>query len=1097
MVSKFRYVPILFILIIAQSCHKSSISKKNALFQKHMEKEAGIHFSNAITESDTFNYFTFPYLYLGGGVAIGDLNNDGLSDIYFTGNMVSNKLYINLGNLQFKDITLESGTSGDHRWYTGVTMTDINNDGWLDIYLSVSGKDGNTSNQLFVNNGDLTFADKASQYGIADHGNSIQSTFFDYDNDGLQDLFVANYPIISLSMGNQYYHNKMVENDPVNSGHLYRNTGDGHFEDVTEQAGVQNYGLTLGLVASDLNNDGWKDLYLSNDFNVPDYLYINNQDGTFSEAIKKASGHTSFFGMGIDAADFNNDGWIDLIQSEMNPEDYKRSKKNMASMNPASFQERRELGFHHQYMQNSLQLNNGNQNDIPVFSEISRYAKMAATDWSWACLFADFDNDGLKDVYISNGMKRDVNDNDIRLMSERRAVFNDTQVPMSEYPSVPIDNYAYHNTGGVHFEEVTQEWGLDYKGFTHGVAYGDLDNDGDLDLVLNNLDDTALIFENVIQNRNYLRVQLKGPENNPLGLGALVEIHTKNRVQTQELTLTRGYQSSMEPILHFGLGNFTEIDSMRIIWPDQKTSVQGAVTANQTVQVSYASSLDPTIKAKPKREFQEISDQSKIAFKHHEDNYDDYLYEPLLPHRNSRYGPGLAVGDVNNDGLDDFYVGNAAGQEAALFIQKENGTYEELVGPWKDDSAHEDTGAVFGDFDNNGTLDLYVASGGNDPNANYGDRLYLQTEQGYIKTENILPRATNSGLAIAPMDYDGDGDLDLFVGGRVLPGKYPFAPQSYLLQNELEKGHLKFTDVTQKVFPELTKLGLVTNALWQDMDGDNLPDLLVTGEWMPIRLFKNSGHSFKEITGQAGLAETQGWWYALETLDVDQDGDMDLIGGNLGLNYKYKATAKEPFQIYANDFDANGKSDIVLSYKKKGIQLPVRGRECSSQQVPAIAARFKTYEAFADANLVDIYGSAMLKNSLNYEVRSFAHYWFENKGQGHFIKHKLPEKAQLSAITSIVPFDYNGDAYPDLLVAGNLYNSEVETPRNDSGVGLILQNIKGKGFKAIPPAQSGLMVRGDVRSVRPISSQNDSLKKFLFGINNDSLRLLEFKRKDI
>lgn len=1054
--------------------------------------QSGIHFSNDILESDSLNYYNFPYIYMGGGVAIGDINNDGLSDVFFTGNMVKNKLYLNKGNLNFEDISPTANVEGDNRWYTGVTMVDINLDGWLDIYVCVSGKK-NRKNQLYINNGDLTFTEMAEKYGIADESPSIQSTFFDYDNDGDLDVFVGNYPIIPLSLGNAFYFEKMANNEFKSSAHLYKNNGDGSFTDVTTFAGVQNYGLTLGVVASDLNNDGWQDLYISNDFQVPDYLYLNNKDGTFSEKLKTSVQHTAMYGMGVDASDFNNDGLIDLAQLDMAPDDYKRAKVNMATMAPESFWQIADFGGHYQYMQNSLQVNNGN-NDLgePVFSEISRLSGISTTDWSWGVLFADLNNNGNKDLLITNGIRKDVNNNDV--IKADRLTLNPVRISIDDLPSQPLHNYIFQNTGDFQFKNVGDDSGFDFEGFSNGITYGDLDNDGDLDVVINNLDDQASLFENKADGyNNYLKIKIVGPEKNPLGLGTRILAFDGDQTQTQELTLTRGFQSSVEPIVHFGLGKKKIIEKLTVKWPDGSEQILEKVQANQLLIIkkdSKATVKSKNSDVKSNFDFIDITHKSAINYKHQEDQYDDFNFEPLLPHKNSTIGPGLTVGYVNGDGLEDFFIGNAAGNEAALFVQNENQTFTEINGPWKEDVAYEDTGALLFDADNDGDLDLYVVSGGNNPlekDTYYQDRLYTNTQGTYTRSTNTLPKITDSGQVVIASDFDDDGDKDLFIGGRIIPGNYPYPANSRILRNDGgidEK--LRFTDVTQTIAPDFLKLGLVTSAVWTDFNNDKKPDLIIAGEWMPIRFFENRDSTFKEVTNDVGMQNTQGWWYSLETADVDKDGDLDILAGNLGLNYKYKASEKAPFEIYANDFDENGTSDIVLSYIKKGKELPVRGKECSSQQVPAIGVRFKTYESFAEADLSDIYGSGMLKKSLKYEAKTFAHHWFEKLSNGKYKLHELPQRSQFSSINDIEIINEN----TDMLLAGNLYSSEIETPRNDAGMGLLLRTESNRSFNAIPPHQSGLMVRGEVKAIKSIRLGKNGKNAYLFAINNDSLRLI-------
>jgi hypothetical protein len=1092
-------------MIWVASCKTESNDEERRIqgFEEISAQASGVSFSNSITTSDSFNYNTFPYIYMGGGVSLADVNNDGLTDVFLTGNMVPNKLYLNKGDMTFEDISAEAGTSGDSRWYTGVTMVDINTDGWLDIYVSVSGLGDNTQNQLFVNDGptdsgQVTFTEMATEYGIADKSNSIQATFFDSDNDGDLDLYVCNYPVIPLTMPNIFYYDKMQLRNPIESGHLFRNDGNGKFTDVTEESGVLNFGLSLGVVASDFNNDGWQDLYVSNDFNVPDYFYINNGDGTFNEKIKETSRQTSMFGMGVDAADFNNDGLTDLVQVDMTPNDHYRSKTNMASMDPGSFYGMVSMGFHYQYMQNSLQVNNGIDGlGRPIFSNVARLTGIATTDWSWAPLFADFDNDGLKDIVITNGMRLDVNNNDL-LSKENTTSFVREKIDMNKALSTPIENFIFMNKGDYEFEDVSEKWNGNSKGFSNGIAYGDLDNDGDLDLVINNIDEEASLLQNNNQGTNFCRLKLRGSKTNPMGLGSKIKLVSGKTVQWVEHSLTRGFQSSVEPILHFGLGQEDTIDSIEIFWPDGKVESLKNVSANKTLEVYYENAEEKN--AEPEKKalaFNDITKEAGLNFYHTEDLYDDFLVEPLLPHKNSELGPALTVADINEDGLDDFFLGNAKNSEGALFIQNKLGEFDEVDGPWKEDRSFEDTGAVFFDADSDGDQDLYVVSGGNNlvNNADfYQDRLYVNTPEGFVKSQ-ALPEINASGLKVAPIDFDGDGDMDLFVGGRIQPGHYLKPPQSYLLENTGGADmSLQFADVTDDRAPELQNIGMVTDALWHDFNADGNQDLILTGEWMPITFFENEGNRFNDVTEKMGFENTVGWWNTMETADFDNDGDMDLVAGNLGLNSKYKSTEDSPFEIYVNDFDENKRQDIVLSVTKKGVKLPVRGRECSSQQIPMIKKNFETYASFASASLDDIYGEGMLENSIHKKVDTFAHHWFENKGDGTYEMHQLPNEAQFSSINDISVFDYDKDDYPDLLIAGNLYDTEVETPRSDAGIGLVLQNNGQKGFDAVLMNESGLLIDNEVKAMAHIKYGLKGEEGFIFALNNATPRLLSFEK---
>ncbi len=1079
--------------LLVASCKKHIVNTASSGFTKIDSLVSGVKFSNTIVESDSLNYYTFPYLFMGGGVAVGDINNDGLQDLYFTGNMVPNKLYLNKGNLQFEDISESAGVSGDQRWYTGVTMADVNHDGWLDIYLSVlSGPDKKqaSANQLYINNGDLTFSEQADSYGLDDESPSIQATFFDYNNDGFLDVFVANYPLFGISQGNFFYSQMMKDNQHRYSGHLYRNEQNGTFKDVTTEANVQSLAQTLGVVASDFNNDGWTDLYLSNDFNVPDYLYINNQDNTYREVIKESTGHTAMFGMGADAADFNNDGLVDLIQVDMTPSDHKRSKTNMASMSPETFYKSVELGFHYQYMQNSLQLNNGNHaNGTPQFSDVSRMTGLATTDWSWAALFADLDNDGLKDVFITNGILRDVNNNDA-VISFDKASFFGNKTDYTKLPSTPISNYAFQNTGDLSFDTKTEDWGLDEKGFSNGAAFGDLDNDGDLELVVNNINAPASIYNNQTPDEHhYLRINLKGPESNPLGIGAKVSIHHDGQEQYIDHTLSRGFQSSVEPMIHFGLGLSDTVDQLHITWPDGRKYQAHSIPANKLVEVNYleaGAAANIGDREESTLPFT-LAPQTNLSFIHTEDEFNDFANEPLLPHKNSNLGPGSATGDINGDGLEDVFIGNAEGSVAKLFIQTASGQFEELPGPWEADSIFEDTGCILADLDGDQDLDLYVVSGGNNPSKSrdfYQDRIYYNENGQFEKVAK--PPVYSSGKVVIPFDFDQDDDIDLFIGGRVIPGSYPNPPESVILENLGGINHqFSFKPLDSEKMGSLKNVGLVTAAQWGNLNNDNDKELIVTGEWMGFEIYNFKQGQFVNVTSKFGLTDLTGWWRSMVLSDIDNDGDQDIIAGNLGLNYKYKASKDSPFSIYANDFDQNGRSDIVLSYEKEGKKLPLRGRQCSSEQVPILAKRFETFEAFADASLEDIYGKDMLNQSTQYQATTFEHLWIENRG-GKLIPHPLPRQSQISLIEAILPFDYNGDDLTDFIVAGNLYGAEVETPRNDASIGLVLEGLPTGGFRVIPPIESGLMVKGEVKAIHQMETAMNQ-RLFIFTLNNQEV----------
>lgn len=1095
---------LLFLIFFAsflQACKKDAVvddklkTEQKIIFNKLNKDSTGIVFSNTLTENDTLNYFTYPYIYMGGGVSAGDINNDGLTDLFFSGNMVENKLFLNQGDLKFIDVTETANLKGDNRWYTGTTMADVNNDGFLDIYCLVGGQSTPKENQLFINNGDNTFSEKAKEYGLDDIGNSVDASFFDYDNDGDLDVFVANYPITPFNYNSYNYKMRMDHVTDDETDNLYRNDG-GKFTKVTEVANVKSYSLSLSVTISDLNEDGYKDIYLSNDFGSPDCMYINNQDGTFTDQIKETTNHTSFYGMGVDIADFNNDGLLDILQMDMDAESNRRSKANMASMNPLMFKNIEDVGFQYQYMQNTLQLGLGNQGGaLPKFSDISRLAGLSSTDWSWAPLFVDLDNDGWKDVFISNGTRREINNKDYFAGLKGRKKHKDSLLSKSlEIPSEKIDNYVFKNNRDLTFEKANKLWGLEYEGFSNGAVYADLDNDGDLEIITNNIDDYATIFENKSsESNNYIVFKFSNKKDNKFGLGCRVDLSLKDYKQTQELTLSRGFQSSVAPSLHFGLGDAEYIDGAEITWPDGKKQILKDVKANQFITINYENAKEIT-KSTPSSNpivFNSFVDTLAI-YKHKENIYDDFKYELLLPHKTSQFGPGIAVGDLNNDGLDDFYVGAASKYPGGMFFQEPDGSFKQqktkiLI----QDRLYEDIGALIFDADNDGDNDLYIVSGGNEfkPNSEMlHDRLYINRGNGnFVKSKFALPLLPTSGSRVTAEDFDKDGDLDLFVGGRLIPANYPYPANSYLLENVSKPGRPQFK-INNKNASLFSKLGLVTTSLWLDYDNDGWEDLFVSGEWMPITVFKNVKGVFKDVTKELGLADTVGWWFSLSSGDFDEDGDLDILCGNLGLNYKYKAKKDETFDIYLNDFDGNNINDIVLSYYNDGEKYPVRGRECSSQQMPHIKKKYETYNEYSTATLTDVYDEDKLEKGIHYQVKSFASMYLENTNNS-FKQHILPNEVQISPINQIIVKDFDKDGNLDAITAGNLYASEVETPRADAGYGMFLKG-DGKGnLKPITAKSSGFYTTGDVKDMKLIKI--NSIEYAISVKNNDFLQFIK------
>ena len=1098
------YAITLLTLIGLSSCSKSNEKLKEAappLFTEIPSSQSGIGFVNEIPENSAMNSMVYEYFYNGGGVAIGDVDNDGLPDIYFTSNLKDNKLYKNKGDFKFEDITAKAKVEGSFGWTTGVTMVDINADRWLDIYVCKSGKGKaeNRANLLYINNKNGTFTEMAASYGLDFPGYSTQASFFDYDRDGDLDLFLLNHNVTPINTNTPEVF-KNEDNDLVGD-RLYRNDN-GSFINVSKQAGIigNSLGFGLGVSIGDLNNDGWPDIYVGNDYIEQDYLYYNNGDGTFTEGIKSSMGHTSNFSMGTDIADINNDGLPEVISLDMVAEDNYGIKTSMSGMDPKAFNYAVEKGFHYQYMYNALHLNNGDGH----FSEIAQMAKVSNTDWSWAPLLADFDNDGLKDLFVTNGLKRDFRNNDFKKYKLKRleqAQNNNENMPkvieelIQKTPQRKTTNYLFKSNGDLTFTNKTTDWGIQTPTFSNGAAYGDLDNDGDLDLVINNIDEAATLLQNN-SNQNYIQFEFKGPPNNPLGVGVVVNIETADGKQFATNYPTRGYQSAVQPLVHFGLSQTTQVKKVVVIWPDGKTQSFKNLGSNQRMLLDYGKATDGQQEKNHITDllFQDITDASEIKYRHMENPYDDFALESLLPHKMSQEGPALAVGDINQDGLDDFYVGGAKGHPGALYAQEKDGQFQlQNQAVFSEDKIHEDVDAVFFDVDMDGDLDLYVASGGNEEKEGsnyYLDRIYVNENGLFGKILNPFDQLISSSSSVVrPFDYDKDGDLDLFVGGRQEPGKYPLSGTSTLWRNDTENGRIKFTSMHEELPSDL---GMVTDAAWADVDGDGYSDLIVVGEWMSIKIFKNHKGSFSDISDHIGLEDLTGWWFSLEVGDFDADGDMDFVAGNLGLNSKYQASSEEPFEIYAKDFDQTGSMDIVLGYHQEGKQFPLRGRECSSNQMPFIKKKFPTYHDFASASLEDVYGKENLATAVQFQSKTFASTYFENQGDGSFSPKPLPNLAQQTAIREIIADDLTGDGQEDLLLFGNLYGFEVETPRQDAGYGLLMEGNGSGSFEPQMPYSNGLYVPGDVSRASILRLANNK-KGLLVAKNNDYLQLIELQ----
>lgn len=1095
-----RLFPLLALLFFANSCEQepatalvteSKDSEKVQLFKRLPTEQTGIDFNNKITENINVNFFVYDAVYQGSGLAIGDVNNDGLDDVFFSGNMVAEKLYLNEGQLKFKDITATAGIALQGEWSTGVTMADVNGDGWLDIYICNFLFDDHNQrrNKLYINNHDLTFTESAKQYGIDDAGLSIAASFFDYDKDGDLDLYLCNQPPNSKALKKEMAGKKNM----VYTDRLYQNNGDGTFTDATDKSGIANYAYSLSATISDLDQDGWPDIYVACDYEEPDYLFHNNGNGTFTNIAHSNLQHMSNFSMGADIADINNDGWADVFVADMVAADNSRLKTNMSGMNPRRFWQSVESGLHYQYMFNTLQLNNGNG----TFSDIAQLAGVSNTDWSWSPLLVDFDNDGYRDLLVTNGIRRDMRNNDFKRKAEaygaQKAAEGQRSVHPLELlnlaPSVKLQNYIYRNQGNLTFNKMMDNWGFaDDAGWSQGAAFSDLDNDGDVDLIFNNMDEPASVYQNQaveLALNNYLRIRLQGLQKNKSGIGAKIRIYYgEDEMQMQELSPTKGFMSCSEAAAHFGLGIHAEVQRVEVEWPSGQLQMKEAVRVNQELLFDE---MDAVKKAPPyaakKGLLVEAKQAKGIGFVHQENEYDDFAKEILLPHRMSQLGPCLAKGDIDQDGLEDVFIGGAAGQVGAIYRQLSNGNFQAVsMAVLQQDKRREDAGALFFDADADQDLDLYVASGGNEfptGSALLQDRLYLNDGKGNFAKSAALPKLTGSTAAVAAHDFDGDGDQDLFVGGRQVPGQYGYAPQSYLLLNEGGK----FVDKTVELAPDLQRAGMITDALWMDIDEDKDMDLVVVGEWMPISFFKKEGNVLQSATEEYQLQDSKGWWNCLEVADLDGDGDQDLLVGNLGLNIKYKASEEAPFKVYIKDFDDNGSNDIYLGYyDADGECYPVRGRECSSQQLPFVKKEFVTYEAFSKATIEEVLGDRK-EGAVYHEANIFESVLLRNDN-GVYKLEVLPMEAQIAPINGFAVHDWNEDGQKDILFAGNFFHREVETTRSDAGVGQILLGNTDGDFHAMPSSETGLRANRDVRALTMLKTA--SSKPLVVIANNDS-----------
>lgn len=1079
---------------------KEGDKKTDPLFALLSPEQTNIHFSNTLEENLNLNVLMYEYLYNGGGVAAGDVNNDGLQDIYFSGNTVENKLYLNRGNMQFEDITAKAGVGGrTGPWKTGVTMADVNGDGLLDIYACYSGRlpAAKRLNQLFINqgndkNGFPVFAEQAAQYGLADSSFSTQGYFFDYDKDGDLDMLLLNHNPSSLPVLDEASTADILKkNDPEIGIKLFRNDKN-VFKNVTAASKINSSALTYGLGAAiaDINGDGWQDMYICNDYSVPDYLYINNKNGTFTDVKQTALGHTTHFGMGNDVSDINNDGYPDIITLDMLPEDNHRQKMLMAPDNYEKFDLMLRSGFYYQYMRNMLQINNGNG----TFSETAQLSGISNTDWSWAPLVADYDNDGWKDMFVTNGYVRDYTDMDFVKYMNDYIQHNSADIRrqnvldlVHQMPSSDVVNYMFRNNGDISFSNVSAGWGFNIPSNSNGGVYADLDNDGALDLIINNINKPAFVYHNQSSKKtdnHYLQVKLEGAAHNTQGLGAKVTVYNKGKIQYAEQMPARGYQSSVTAVLHFGLGDALKADSISVVWLSGRQQVMQDVKADQQITVKEKDA-SPALHIQTKEEplFKEV--KSPVAFTYAQNTVNDFKRQPLMINPMSFFGPCLVKGDVNGDGLEDVFAGGASGQAGALYIQQKGGQFITQPQPaFEADKMSEDADAAFFDANGDGFTDLYVASGGYHSFApddtRLQDRLYFNDGKGkFKKSEDALPPMLASKSCVRIADINGDGYPDAFVGGRVVPGRYPETPQSYILIND-GKGH--FSDQTKNIAPALQYTGMITDAAWLDMNDDKKADLIIAGEWMPVMVFVNSNGKLEDKTTTYFEKPCYGWWNKLLVQDMNGDGRPDLIAGNMGLNTQCKVSEAEPAEMYFKDFDDNGSVDPILCFYIQNKSYPYVTRDELLDQMSTMRTRYANYKSFADQTLTDIFTNDDLKGAGHLKADCLTTAWFEMGSDGKFHAKALPLPAQASPVFTVNALDYNKDGKQDLLLCGNINQARLRFGKYDANYGVLLKG-DGKGnFEYVPQWQSGFRLWGDVRSVLQV---NDT---WLFGINQREIK---------
>lgn len=1086
-----------------------SAQDKSIVFKLLPPAHTGITFSNNLIENDSVNILNQANIYNGGGVGIGDFNNDGLPDIYFAGNMTGNRLYINKGLLRFEDITAAAGVGGEGHWCTGVSVVDINADGWMDIYVCASfSKDPLVrTNLLYLNQGlgkegIPTFKESAKAYGLADDSYSTQAYFFDYDHDADLDLYLVVNALYDPKTPIRF-RPKVTNGSALNTDRLYRNNGNNTFTNVSGEAGILIEGWGHAASISDFNRDGWPDIYIANDFVSNDILYINNRDGTFTNKLGDYFKHTAWNAMGTDVADINNDGWPDLISLEMLPEDNMRKKRMLSGNEYYNYFNSSQYGYTHQYVRNVLQLNSGmTPLGHPVFSDIGFMAGIYQTDWSWCPLVADFDNDGWKDMVITNGLPRDVTDLDYISYDNGQGggIANLSLAMAHTLPVVHIPNYAFKNTGGISFQNTSKAWGLDTSSFSNGAAYADLDNDGDLDFVVNNINSEAFVYENITNTKQQqgaghtLSVKLIGTGPNRNAIGAIIHLYYGGKQQYHEHQPARGYLSTVDDRAHFGLGDVAQVDTVMVQWPDGKKSFFISVKADSLLTIKYESgqSLEMTT-AKSSPIFVRANEKYNLHYKSIERDFIDYTIQPTIPHKLSQYGPGIAVGDIDNNGFDDFYLSCTSGNPGMFFMQDAKGIFsiDSTRIARLPDELQEEMGVLFFDADGDGDLDLYTVSGSYEIPPGHAvaqDRLFINNGKGKLaQATAALPKEATNGSCVRAADIDKDGDLDLFVGGRVVSGAYPANPKNFLYKNVGGK----FIDATQQLCPQLQNIGMVTDALWSDFDNDGKVDLIVTGEWMPVTFLKNTGNGFTNVTNSAGTGQHLGWWNSLTAGDFDNDGDMDYIAGNLGLNSSYQATAQEPMTLYAKDLDNNGSLDAMIFCYMKGENgrrqpFPMHTKDDLASQLISIRKKYPTYKSYSTATMDNLWTAKDKEGAIKKVVNDLQSCYIENKGGGKFEIRPLPLPAQTAPLYGMLGEDLDSDGNLDIIMVGNDYGMEPYSGRHDAFNGLCLKGDGKGGFQPLSTTESGFFVNGDAKALAKIhTAQNEDV--WIATQNQDSL----------